>query len=243
MKNRPILVVCAMMVEANVLLDKLDNVSCNKKFGYSFYEGYLDNKYIVMLVCGVGVINASSGLMVGIMEYNPIYVINYGIAGAMSREIHTKDIIIGSGVVNINSYRTNNLKEGEGSNPFDWELVTFLAGEDDRYIEYNGNNYLVGLAKDVKYNNGNIFNGNIASGDVWNNEIDRMIYLNNKYYTLVEDMESIGFYSLCNKLNIPVLAIKIVSDNRLIGEKYNREVGVYLVDYIVEFLRKIKTDN
>ena len=149
MKNRPILVVCAMKVEAKALLEKLENLQENKKYGYSFYEGNIDGQYVVMLICGVGVINASSGLMVGIMEYNPKYVINYGIAGAMSRDIHTKDIIVGKNVVNINSYRTNKLGEGEGSNPFNWELITFLAGEEDRYIEYNSSDYFVNLTKDI----------------------------------------------------------------------------------------------
>lgn len=243
MKNRPILVVCAMMVEAKVLIDKLDNVIESKKYGYTFYEGYLDNKYIVMLVCGVGVINASSGLMIGIMEYNPIYVINYGIAGAMSKDIHTKDIIIAKTVSNINSYRTLCLNEGEGTNPDTWELLTFLSGQSDKYIEYESDTELLELTNKINYNNGNVIYGKIGSGDVWNREVDRILYLNKEYGIICEDMESIAIYQLANNFNIKVISIKIISDNSLIGEEYDREVGVYLVDYIIEFLKKIKTDN
>jgi len=34
----------------------------------------------------------------------------------------------------------------------------------------------------------------------------------------------------------PKYTIKIISDNRLIGEEYNWEVGIYLQDYIYEYL-------
>ena len=120
-----ILVVVAMEVEAKVLLEKLGNYTVKKVKDFIFYEGFIEEKKVVILLTGVGVINSSSAMMVGIMEYNPNIIINYGIGGAMSREIHTKDIIVGSSVVNINSYRTCELEEGQGSRPNDWELNIF----------------------------------------------------------------------------------------------------------------------
>lgn len=238
MKN-VILVVAAMDVEAEVLLDKISDYKVTRKYGFTFYEGNIGDNKIIILLSGVGITNASSGLMVGLMEYNPSYVINYGIGGAMSKDIHTKDIIIGTSVSNINSYRTSDLKEGEGSNPNSWELLTFLSGEVDRYIEYNSSSKLLELSKEISYNNGNIIYGKIGSGDVWNREIDRILYLNEKYDIVVEDMESVGIYNICNKYNIPVIAIKIISDNSLIGEEYNREVGIYLQEYIYRYLSMI----
>lgn len=234
--NNVILVVVAMEVEAKVLLDKIGDYRVTQKYGFTFYEGNIVDNKIVILLSGVGITNASSGLMVGIMEYNPSYVINYGIGGAMSKDIHTKDIIVGTSVSNINSYRTGELKEGEGSNPNSWELLTFLSGEVDRYIVYNSSSELLDLSKDIKYNNGNIIYGKIGSGDVWNREVDRILYLNSNYDIVVEDMESVGIYNLCNKYNIPVISIKIISDNSLIGEEYNREVGIYLQEYIYKYL-------
>lgn len=237
--NNVILVVVAMEVEAKVLLDKIGDYKVIKKYGFTFYEGIIDNNKIVILLSGVGITNASSGLMVGIMEYNPSYVINYGIGGAMSKDIHTKDIIVGTSVSNINSYRTSELKEGEGSNPNNWELLTFLSGEVDRYIEYDSSSELLELSRKINHNDGNIIYGKIGSGDVWNREVDRILHLNNKYDIVVEDMESVSIYSICNKYNIPVISIKIISDNSLIGEEYNREVGIYLQEYIYKYLSMI----
>lgn len=236
MNENPILIVVAMEVEANVLLKKFNNIEEKNKYGIVFYETTFEDKKVVILLSGVGVINASSSLMTAIIEYNPRLIINYGIAGAMSKEIHTKDIIIGTNIVNINSYRTGELKENEGSNPNSWELLTFLSGEPDRYIEYNSDNNLLELTKKINYTNGHVIYGKIGSGDAWNREVDRILYLNKEYGIVCEDMESISIYNLADKFNIPVISIKIISDNSLIGEEYNRNVGEYLQDYICTYL-------
>lgn len=236
MNNNPILVVVAMEVEAKVLLEQVTNIEEKVIYGIKFYEGLINNERIVIMLSGVGVINASSSLTIAITEYNPKLIINYGIAGAMSKSIHTKDIIVGTTVSNINSYRTGELKEGEGSNPNKWELLTFLSGQPDKYIEYNSNEELLSLTKSIDYNNGNIIYGKIGSGDAWNREVDRILYLNKEYDIICEDMESISFYTISNKFNIPIISIKIISDNSLIGEEYNRNVGEYLQDYIYKYL-------
>lgn len=236
MNKNPILVVVAMEVEAKVLLEQITNIEEKTKYGYKFYEGLINNERIVILLSGVGVINTSSSLTIAITEYNPRLIINYGIAGAMSKNIHTKDIIVGTQVANINSYRTGELKEGEGSTPNKWELLTFLSGQPDKYIEYNSNEELLSITKSIDYNNGNIIYGKIGSGDAWNREVDRILYLNKEYDIICEDMESISLYTISNKFNIPIISIKIISDNSLIGEEYNRNVGEYLQDYIYKYL-------
>lgn len=243
MNKNPILIAVAMEVEAKVLLEKITNIEEKQKYGYTFYEGSIQDEKIVILLSGVGVISASSALTIAIIEYSPRIIINYGIAGAMSKDIHTKDIIIGTTISNINSYRTSELKENEGSNPNTWELLTFLSGQPDRYIEYNSDNNLLELTKQITYSNGNIIYGKIGSGDVWNREVDRINYLNKEYKIICEDMEGIAIYQLANKFNIPTISIKIISDNSLIGEGYNRNVGEYLQDYIYIYLTLLTTKS
>ena len=102
MNKSTILVVVAMEVEANVLIEKIPNIKKCEKYGYTFYEGNIQNEKIVILLSSVGVINTSSSLTIAITEYNPRAIINYGIAGAMTKNIHTKDIIIGTTISNFN---------------------------------------------------------------------------------------------------------------------------------------------
>ena len=174
------------------------------------------------------------------MKYQSISIINFGIAGATDKNLHIKDIVIGEKCLNINSYRTPEKKETEGSNPNTWELLTFLSGETDRLIEYQSDKSLIEITKKINLEkNQKLYYGKIGSGDAWNREIDRILYLNKNYQILCEDMESIAVYTLANQYNIPVISIKMISDNSLIGEEYNREIGIYLQDYILNYLKQL----
>ena len=187
----------------------------------------------------MGLIHASSSLTIAIKEFNPKIIINTGIAGATDPKMHIGDIVIGKKCLNINSYRTAKLKKDEGSDPTKWELLTFLSGEKDRIIYEYSDEWLLELTQKVIAADFKIYYGTIGSGDVWNNEYDRIIYLNKNYQILCEDMESIATYTISNQQKIPVISIKMISDNSLTGEEYNREVGKYLQDYMYNYLKEI----
>ena len=64
-----------------------------------------------------------------------------------------------------------------------------------------------------------VYTGTIGSGDVFNREIDRIDWISSNFGNICEDMESIGVYSVCNKLNIPCIGIRIISNNEITGEE------------------------
>lgn len=240
MNKLPILIQVAMEIECQEILKHISNLEELEINKYKFYKGTINNYPVIISLSKVGLIHTSSSLTIAIKEFNPKYIINTGIAGATAKEMHIGDIVIGESCININSYRTANLKKGEGSNPNNWELLTFLSGETDRLIEEPANQTMIEIAKKIKNNqHGKIYVGKIGSGDVWNREIDRILYLNNNYNILCEDMEAIATYTVSNQQNIPVISIKMISDNSITGEEYNREVGKYLEQYIIEYIKNI----
>lgn len=240
MKKKTILIQVAMEIECQEILKKIDNIQMLEIQTYKFYKGTLNSYPIVVSVSKVGLIQASASLTIAINEFQPSMIINLGIAGACDKEMHVGDIVIGESCININSYRTAILNENEGSNPENWELLTFLSGEEDRLVEQKADANLIKLTKNFTKNEyGKIYYGKIGSGDVWNREFDRILFLNKKYKILCEDMESIATYTLANQWNIPVLSIKMISDNSLIGEPYDRTVGTWLEKYITNFLEKL----
>lgn len=244
MQEKPILLQVAMEVECQEILKNIDNLDELDINNYKFYKGFINEHPIIISLSKVGLIHASSSFTIAIKEFNPKIIVNTGIAGATDKELHIGDIVIGNSVININSYRTPNLKIGEGSNPNNWELLTFLSGETDRLVEEQGNSKLIELAREISANNyGKIYIGKIGSGDVWNREIDRILYLNKKYHILCEDMESIATYTIANLQDIPVISIKMISDNSITGEEYNREVGKQLEKYIIEYLNKVTKED
>lgn len=239
MDKRPIVIIASMKEETDFLKEKLENFKEIKNGIYTFWEGKMYNYPVVIIFAGIGVINSSVATYIAINNYNPILIINEGTAGGFDRNIHTKDIVIGEKCININSYKTPSKAIGEGSNSLNWENVTFIPGEDDREIFWRADKELIELAKKVNYKEGNIHVGIIGSGDIWNKELDRIILLNNKFGILCEEMEGIGVYTVANNFNISVIGIRVISDNEILGEEFDRNTGLYSQKFTYKLIEKI----
>ena len=237
-----ILVIAAMEdVELEYLKEKLNNLKIVKNNIYTFYEGEFLENQIVLVSSNIGIINSAAAITLGIEKYNPNVIINEGTAGGYGKSIHRGDIVIGKNAVNITTMETSKRKEGEGSDLSKYELITFLRGEKNRLIYKQGNKELVELAKKIEYKEGNIHFGTIGSGDIWNKEADRILHLNKRYEIICEDMEAISVYTIANLYNIPVIGIKVISNNEVLNEEYERKTGINAQKFTLNLIEKILT--
>ncbi len=242
MKKNPIIIMAAMDVEADFLIEKLENMTCVDVEKYQFFEGTIENYPVVICRCYVGTINATIATYIAIQKYHPIAVISQGTAGAHGKNIHIGDLVIGQKCVNIVSAKTPRKKEGEGSNSLEWNLLKFISGQEDR-LEYQlGNKHLIEFAKKVPYTDGKIHFGTLGSGDIWNQETDKILWLHQNYGTLCEDMESIAIYTVANRFKIPVLGIRVISNNEILGESYIRTTGLKSQEFCYQFILEILKD-
>ena len=81
------------------------------------------------------------------------------------------------------------------------------------------------------------YTGILGSGDVFNREYDRIMWLQNQFHNLSEDMESIGTYCVCNQFQVPCIGIRIISNNELTNEKLDKEQAIRLQKLFIEFLQ------
>lgn len=245
---KPILITGAMKSEITYIIDKMEDKNETKIGGYLFIEGKINKYPICLIKTEVGLINAASSTTLAIERCNPICVINAGTAGGITPKHHKKDIVIGKEVFNIMACKTPYKELGEGSNSLDWDYVSFIEGEDDRKIILKADTKLIDFIYSTKrnYTKGDVYIGTIGSADVWNREKDKLKFLNEKHNVDCEDMESASIYTVANNYNIPVVGIKIMSDNELLGEEYEPEVGKYLQEYfyeiLIELTNKIKEE-
>lgn len=241
MEKRPILIVGALNSETDYLIENINNCQMIEKAVYKFYEGTIEDYPVVLVKTCVGLVNASSATTLAIEKYNPILILNEGTAGGITEEKHKKDIIIGTEVFNINSYKTPYKELGEGTDSRDWELMTFTDGGNDTKTIFKSNEELVKIAYSLKeeYVYGNIYKGIIGSGDVWNREKDKLKFLDEVHNVSCEDMEAISIYTIAKNYNIPVLSIKIMSDNELLGEEYEPKVAFYAQEFCYKVLKEI----
>lgn len=245
MKKGPILIIAAMDSEIDFLKTKLEDIKIKEENIYKFYEGKISEYPVVICKCNIMTINSAIATYISIEKYNPAVVINEGTAGGHGKDVHRGDIVIGEKCINILSSETPVRNENEGSSSLEWELLSFISGEENRLIQYYADKELLELSKSVNYELGNVHIGIIGSGDVWNKEVDRINMLNERYGTLCEDMEAISIYTVCNNFNVPVISIKIVSNNEILGEEYERKLGINSQKFTYELINKIikKDDN
>ena len=232
MKNKVILIQGAMDIEIEYLISKLDNPLKKCVEGYEFHEGTINNVRVVISKTLIGTINATIATTIGITCFHPNIVINQGISGAHSKDLHIGDIVIGEKCCNINAYSMPPKDIGQGSNPFEWE-------PDSRAKDIqNANPQLVNIIQQLLIHDSqkNICKGILGSGDAFNREIDRILWISNLFNTSCEDMESIGVYSVCNKFNIPCVGIRIISNNEILLEKFDECVAIEMQKILVNIL-------
>lgn len=239
MIKKPIVIIAAMDVEFQILKSMLKNLKVSKINKYVFYEGTIENYPVVICNCLVMSINAAVATTIAIQKYDPLVIINEGTAGGHGLNIHKGDIVIGENCINILSTGTPVKKKGEGSNTLEWRLTNYIAGEPNRLIYQQANQKLVNLAKSIDYLEGKVHVGTIGSADIWDREYDRIEMLNQKYGTLCEDMEANAVYTVANQFNVPVIGIKIVSNNEILGESYERSAGAKSQEFSYELIKKI----
>ena len=233
MKDKTILIQGAMDIEVEYFIRNLERKEKHTIAGYEFYTGYIHTSKVIISKTLVGVVNATTATTIAIMTFHPDIVINQGIAGSHKTNIHIGDIVIGEKCCNINAFSMPTKKEGCSSNPFEWEPNK--RGEEIQ----NGNETLINIFKNFFESNykNTIYTGILGSGDVFNREYDRIMWLQNQFHHLSEDMESIGTYSVCNQFEIPCVGIRIISNNELTNEKLVKEQAIRLQKLFINFFK------
>ena len=189
--------------------------------GYEFYEAALNGRRVIVSKTGVGIINAAISTMTALNEYKPSCVINQGTAGGHTREMRYGDIVIGATSVYLNNMRMPLKGPGEGSDALEWRpgrSNTIVVEADER---------LVRAAEEIEHE-GRVIVGRLGAGDIFSREADRIDWLHERMGQLCEDMESVAVYKACAAAGVPVLGVRIISNNELVGpgrdddEKYER---------------------
>ena len=222
MDKRPILISVAMESEFTTLLNKLEKRREKKILDYRIFEGEIASYPVVIVETLVGLVNTAIILTKVIDIYKPILIINQGTAGGHEYNVHKFDLVIGNEVVAINSIKTNVMQLGRGVNPLDWNIGEYNLEKLELTV-HSANEEMIELVKSIesKYSYGKVHYGRIGSGDVWNREIDRIKWFNKKLKTSCEEMEALSVYKIADMNNIPVIAIKVISNNEILQEKYD----------------------
>lgn len=243
-KKAPIAVLAAMREESEYLASRLENTVEEMLGGYEVTKGELAGVPVVLVRCHVGMVNAAAATALLIERYAPRFVLNEGSAGGHDPALHRYDIVLGEEMTEIMHWHTPVCPPGGGSHPESWEAPgADLTGSDmkDWVRILKGDPNLLKLARQVPYEKGRLVCGRLGSGDVWNNEWDRIAYLNQIHGTACEDMESFAAAQICAGFGVPFLSVRIIS-NTLLHESetdFALDSAVFCQQYTERLIRAI----
>jgi len=238
--QRPILIEGAMNVEVDNFIKSLKKPVVYKKLNYVYVAGTYKNYPVVIARTEQGMANSAAVTAIGIKNFNPVAVINQGIAGGHIPNLHLGDIVICEKVVNTAAYKTEYSAPGAGINltnqemrgtfAYDKKLNTFRP-----YKEYFADEKLLSIAKKVadSHKEFTVMTGVISSADTWLNGIDHINFLHEKYGTLCEEMETSGAAQICKNADIPFIGIRSISNNITNGENFDDSVADYNQNFVL----------
>lgn len=192
---KTIVIITAMKEEAQKIVDVFFLQKTKNLQNVSVYEGVFDGKKLVVILGGIGKIQATIATYFAIINYSPDFLINIGIAGNLSyQEITIGDVIFPTQLVQQDVYL-----------PFSGDHLDYAK----KPITIK--NYTAQIDADgflVKYG------GICATGDEFVDREERIFDIKNRFHADICEMEAFAIASVAREMNMldKIFIIKSVSD-------------------------------
>ncbi len=227
---RPIVCTGAMDAETLWLIHALENAETVMLGCWKCVQGELDGYPVVIVRTNQGMANAAASTALAIERFAPCAVLNQGTSGGHAPDLHTGDIVIGAQVINMGAVRTPERARGAGidpvcGEPLGLEIANTQPGDGEKKTVFAADADLVRAAAAVSWTEGAVVQGTIGSGDVWNNEFDRIAWLHENWGTMTEEMEAAASAQICAAYGVPFLTVRILSNTAVHGEPFDERTG------------------
>ena len=188
-------IIVAMSSEFELLKQLMTSPTDKNINNFSFTEGTLNNKKIILAKSGIGKVCAATTTAELINSFHPKYIINSGLAGGIDKKVNVLDVVIGSEVV------YHDVWCGEGN---------AYGQVQDFPAQYTTSPDLL----DKIPHNPSIHKGLICSGDKFISNKEELDSIKNVFpQGIAVDMESAAIAQTCHIYKTPFLSIRIISDN------------------------------
>lgn len=201
-----------MSVEFNQVAAMLQDSGTIQIGPQKFLVGTLGENKVVLLQCGIGKVNAATGVTNLIISFHPDYIISTGVAGGIDAKLKVMDVVIGSQTC----YHDVNC--GDNCDPGQVQGLPRL---------FNGDERLVSIAKSLK-TDVRIVPGLICTGDQFITNRDELNVIKGKYPEgLAVDMESAAIAQVCLLWSVPMLSFRIISDTPGVEEHFDQYLNFW----------------
>lgn len=195
-------IIGAMPEEVASLIAEMTIEKKVNKAMMEFNHGRIYDKEVVIVVSGIGKVNAAVCTQILVDDFNVDAVVNVGIAGGIGTNIYPGDVVVATDLVQ-HDMDTTSFGDRHGQVP-NMDVFDFKC--DERLID---------LAKKAceEIKDINSFSGRIVSGDQFIANVEKIRWLSDEFGALSCEMEgaSIAHVAYLNKK--PFVVIRSISDN------------------------------
>ena len=202
MSVQTIAVVGAMEQEIELLRESMANVK-HVSFGkFSAYEGELAGKRMVLVLSGIGKVNAAVSTSWVIHQFAPDCIINTGSAGGLGKGLKVGDVVIGETVahhdVDVTAFG------------YVWGQVPQLPAA------FASDENLIRQAEKAAqvFEGAAVTQGLIVSGDRFVHSSEGVVEIRSHFPDVkAVEMEAAAIAQTCHQLEVPFVIIRAVSDS------------------------------
>lgn len=196
-------IIGAMDVEVETLKTQMTlagDVVESARLGMTFFEGALGCHDVVVVKCGVGMVNAATCTQTLISEFECDAVINTGVAGSLDPEINIGDIVVGTDAVN-HVMDVENLGYAPGQTP---DLETRFFPTDEVLVRA-----ISEVAEELAIE---ARTGRVASGDRFVREDADKRRIVEVFGASCCEMEGAAIAQVCWLAQVPCALVRAISD-------------------------------
>lgn len=186
-----------MSVEYHQVAALLTETKTEKYGPQEFLVGNFGENKVVLLQCGIGKVNAASGVTNLIIHYQPQCVVSTGVAGGIDACLGVMDVVVSQKVCYHDVFCGDELDPGQVQG-----LPRYFMG-DEALV-----NTALAIESDVK-----VVPGVICTGDQFiTNRQDLDVIKSKNPEGLAVDMESAAIAQVCHLYATPFVSFRIISD-------------------------------
>lgn len=193
-------IIGAMDIEVAILRDKMVNPTVETISGVDFIRGKLEGRDVVLARSGVGKVFAAICAQTMILKYGVKAIINSGVAGTLTGELHIGDVAIATACV---QHDMDTSPVGDpvgllsGINVVELPADTTLVGELDKVCADAGVNHRLGV---------------IVTGDQFVATHERRDWIRDQFKAIAVEMEAGSIAHVCYVNKVPFASIRVISD-------------------------------
>ena len=195
-------IIGAMSEELSLIKSVMSIEKTFEKAGYTFFSGKLGNKDIVLVLCGIGKVNAAVCTQLLIDTFSVEAVINTGVAGAVADGVTIGDVVIS----------TDAQQHDMDCSPFG-DPVGIIPRMDNSIFKADDTLIKAAANASEKIIKGKTITGRVVSGDQVIADSETKNRLKTLFNGSCAEMEGAAIAHVCYLNKIPFVIIRNISDS------------------------------